>query len=107
MSLSRSCAPTSVGRAVRTVARALTSARQRRALRICQTPDGEIECHTPEALGAFAGTGERLLWGLISVNRTAMQSVTHVFFDIGGVLETNGWDREQRAAVRKHFALGD
>jgi putative hydrolase of the HAD superfamily len=30
---------------------------------------------------------------------------THVFFDIGGVLGTNGWDREQRAAAAKHFDL--
>jgi putative hydrolase of the HAD superfamily len=32
-------------------------------------------------------------------------TVTHVFFDIGGVLGTNGWDREQRAAVARHFGL--
>lgn len=31
--------------------------------------------------------------------------VTHVFFDIGGVLGTNGWDREQRRAAADHFAL--
>jgi putative hydrolase of the HAD superfamily len=31
--------------------------------------------------------------------------VTHVFFDIGGVLGTNGWDREQRAAAARHFGL--
>jgi putative hydrolase of the HAD superfamily len=30
---------------------------------------------------------------------------THVFFDIGGVLGTNGWDREQRAAAARHFDL--
>jgi putative hydrolase of the HAD superfamily len=32
-------------------------------------------------------------------------TVTHVFFDIGGVLGTNGWDREQRAAAVQHFGL--
>ncbi len=31
--------------------------------------------------------------------------VTHVFFDIGGVLGTNGWDREQRAEAARHFGL--
>ncbi|HEX2450186.1 MAG TPA: HAD family phosphatase [Gemmatimonadales bacterium] len=32
-------------------------------------------------------------------------TVTHVFFDIGGVLGTNGWDREQRLAAGRHFGL--
>ncbi len=32
-------------------------------------------------------------------------TVTHLFFDIGGVLGTNGWDREQRAAAARHFDL--
>lgn len=32
-------------------------------------------------------------------------TITHVFFDIGGVLGTNGWDREQRAAAARHFNL--
>jgi putative hydrolase of the HAD superfamily len=32
-------------------------------------------------------------------------TVTHLFFDIGGVLGTNGWDREQRAAAARHFGL--
>lgn len=32
-------------------------------------------------------------------------TVTHVFFDIGGVLGTNGWDREQRAAVASELSL--
>ncbi len=32
-------------------------------------------------------------------------TVSHVFFDIGGVLGTNGWDREQRAAAVRHFEL--
>ena len=32
-------------------------------------------------------------------------TITHVFFDIGGVLGTNGWDREQRAAAVRHFDL--
>jgi putative hydrolase of the HAD superfamily len=34
-------------------------------------------------------------------------SLTHVFFDIGGVLATNGWDRDQRARAREHFGLDD
>ena len=34
-------------------------------------------------------------------------SVTHVFFDIGGVLGTNGWDREQRAKALQKFSLED
>jgi putative hydrolase of the HAD superfamily len=32
-------------------------------------------------------------------------TVTHVFFDVGGVLGSNGWDREQRAAAVRHFGL--
>jgi putative hydrolase of the HAD superfamily len=32
-------------------------------------------------------------------------TITHVFFDIGGVLGTNGWDREQRSAAARHFNL--
>jgi putative hydrolase of the HAD superfamily len=32
-------------------------------------------------------------------------TITHVFFDVGGVLGTNGWDREQRSAAAQHFAL--
>ncbi|HZI95217.1 MAG TPA: HAD family phosphatase [Patescibacteria group bacterium] len=32
--------------------------------------------------------------------------LTHVFFDIGGVLGTNGWDRGQRAGTAARFALG-
>jgi putative hydrolase of the HAD superfamily len=31
--------------------------------------------------------------------------VTHVFFDIGGVLGTNGWDLQQRTAAVRHFGL--
>jgi putative hydrolase of the HAD superfamily len=32
-------------------------------------------------------------------------TVTHIFFDIGGVLGSNGWDREQRAGTARHFGL--
>ena len=32
-------------------------------------------------------------------------SFTHVYFDIGGVLGTNGWDRDQRAAAVRRFGL--
>ena len=32
-------------------------------------------------------------------------TITHVFFDVGGVLGTNGWDREQRASAVRHFGL--
>lgn len=32
-------------------------------------------------------------------------SITHVFFDVGGVLGTNGWDRDQRAAAVAQFGL--
>ena len=32
-------------------------------------------------------------------------TVRHIFFDIGGVLGSNGWDREQRAAAAQHFGL--
>lgn len=32
-------------------------------------------------------------------------SLTHVFFDIGGVLGTNGWDREQRARTLQKFSV--
>jgi putative hydrolase of the HAD superfamily len=34
-------------------------------------------------------------------------AITHVFFDIGGVLGTNGWDREQRARAVQQFGLDD
>lgn len=34
-------------------------------------------------------------------------SLTHVFFDIGGVLGTNGWDREQRARALEQFGVDD
>ena len=33
-------------------------------------------------------------------------ALTHLFFDIGGVLGTNGWDNEQRTRAASHFALG-
>lgn len=33
--------------------------------------------------------------------------ITHVFFDIGGVLGTNGWDREQRARAAERFHLDE
>jgi putative hydrolase of the HAD superfamily len=33
-------------------------------------------------------------------------ALTHLFFDIGGVLGTNGWDNEQRSRAAQHFALG-
>jgi putative hydrolase of the HAD superfamily len=33
--------------------------------------------------------------------------ITHVFFDIGGVLGTNGWDREQRARAAEAFGLDE
>ena len=33
-------------------------------------------------------------------------ALTHLFFDIGGVLGTNGWDNEQRSRAASHFALG-
>lgn len=32
---------------------------------------------------------------------------THLFFDIGGVLGTNGWDTEDRAAARREFGIED
>lgn len=31
--------------------------------------------------------------------------IAHIFFDIGGVLGSNGWDREQRTAAVEHFGL--
>lgn len=34
-----------------------------------------------------------------------MTSIRHVFFDIGGVLATNGWDRDQRKVAIAHFGL--
>lgn len=33
--------------------------------------------------------------------------LTHVFFDIGGVLGTNGWDREQRLTALQRFSIDD
>lgn len=35
----------------------------------------------------------------------AASDITHLFFDIGGVLGTNGWDSEDRAAARREFGI--
>jgi len=32
-------------------------------------------------------------------------TITHVFFDVGGVLGNNGWDRDERAETARHFGL--
>ena len=32
-------------------------------------------------------------------------AIEHIFFDIGGVLGSNGWDREQRARAIERFSL--
>ena len=34
-----------------------------------------------------------------------MKEIRHIFFDIGGVLGSNGWDREQREQAVKRFSL--
>ncbi len=34
-----------------------------------------------------------------------MKQIRHIFFDIGGVLATNGWDRTQRKAAIERFQL--
>jgi putative hydrolase of the HAD superfamily len=34
-----------------------------------------------------------------------VRSIQHIFFDIGGVLGTNGWDREQREKAVERFKL--
>ncbi len=34
-----------------------------------------------------------------------MTSIRHIFFDIGGVLGSNGWDREQRGHAVERFGL--
>ncbi len=34
-----------------------------------------------------------------------MNDIRHIFFDIGGVLATNGWDRTQRKAAAAHFGF--
>jgi len=34
-----------------------------------------------------------------------MTEIRHIFFDIGGVLGSNGWDREQRQRAVEHFGL--
>ena len=36
-----------------------------------------------------------------------MKPIRHVFFDIGGVLATNGWDREQRKTAVDKFGLDE
>ncbi|HKY97326.1 MAG TPA: HAD family phosphatase [Gemmatimonadaceae bacterium] len=36
-----------------------------------------------------------------------MTAIRHVFFDIGGVLATNGWDREQRKVAVEKFGLSE
>jgi putative hydrolase of the HAD superfamily len=35
----------------------------------------------------------------------AEATITHLFFDVGGVLGTNGWDRHERAKAISRFAL--
>lgn len=32
-------------------------------------------------------------------------TITHLFFDIGGVLGSNGWDKEQRASAAQRFGF--
>ena len=34
-----------------------------------------------------------------------MTAISHIFFDIGGVLGSNGWDREQRERAVQRFGL--
>jgi putative hydrolase of the HAD superfamily len=34
-----------------------------------------------------------------------LTEIRHIFFDVGGVLGTNGWDREERARATEHFRL--
>lgn len=34
-----------------------------------------------------------------------MTTISHIFFDIGGVLGSNGWDREQRERAVQRFGL--
>ena len=34
-----------------------------------------------------------------------MTDISHIFFDIGGVLGSNGWDREQRQCAIERFGL--
>lgn len=34
-----------------------------------------------------------------------MTAITHIFFDVGGVLGSNGWDREQREHAVRRFGL--
>ena len=36
-----------------------------------------------------------------------MTNIRHVFFDIGGVLATNGWDREQRKVALTRFGIDE
>jgi putative hydrolase of the HAD superfamily len=36
-----------------------------------------------------------------------MSQIRHIFFDIGGVLGTNGWDREQRKLAVEKFNLDE
>lgn len=36
-----------------------------------------------------------------------MTKIRHVFFDIGGVLATNGWDREQRKVALAKFGVDE
>ena len=32
-------------------------------------------------------------------------AITNAFFDVGGVLGTNGWDRNHRRAAAEHFEI--
>jgi putative hydrolase of the HAD superfamily len=39
------------------------------------------------------------------VSAAAVAGITHVFFDVGGVLGSDAWDRVQRAAAVRRFGL--
>jgi putative hydrolase of the HAD superfamily len=54
-------------------------------------------------VGAFSCTGA--VQSLASASEVGLAKITAVFWDVGGVLLTNAWDRTQRQQALQHFAL--
>jgi putative hydrolase of the HAD superfamily len=56
-------------------------------------------------LGLFSGTGA--VQSLASASEVGLSKITAVFWDVGGVLLSNAWDRGQRQQALKHFGLNE
>src|ERR1043165_9718318 len=89
MSRRRSCAASIAGSVDRRIV-----GRTLNRMKSSSTLESEVE--TPMTVRGSKDRSHRYL--RIGQRRSGiLMAVTHLFFDIGGVLGTNGWDREQRA----------